>query len=176
MMMLEAFVFITIPLLAWMIIIYNLLVRDKIRVQMAWSDIEIQLKHRHNLIPKLVDIAKQYAAFESSTLATITELLTRSEESKLVDEIDATETKLDAEIKKLLLLAEAYPDLITNQSFLDLQHNLNTIEEYIERARRDYNYAVRNLNTRITAFPDLLFAKFFRFQPANYFQKDQHKK
>ena len=68
--MLEAFVFITVPLLAWIIIIYNLLVRDKIRVQAGWSDINIQLKRRHDLIPKLVAAMKQYVAFESATLTT----------------------------------------------------------------------------------------------------------
>ena len=69
--MLEAFVFITVPLLAWIIIIYNLLVRDKIRVQAGWSDIDVQLKRRHDLIPKLVAAVKQYAAFKSATLTTV---------------------------------------------------------------------------------------------------------
>jgi LemA protein len=168
--MLEAFVFITVPLLAWIIIIYNLLVRDKIRVQAGWSDIDVQLKRRHDLIPKLVEAVKQYAAFESATLTTITELRTRSEKSNQVDEIGDTEAALDSEIKQMLLLAEAYPDLKANQSFLDLQHNLTNVEEHIQYARRYYNGAVRNLNTRIESFPDLLIAKFFRFQPANYFQ------
>lgn len=170
--MLEAFVFITVSLLVWIIIIYNLLVRDKIRVQAGWSDIDVQLKRRHDLIPKLIDAVKQYAAFESATLTTITELRTRSEKSNLVDEIGNTEATLDSEIKQILLLAEAYPDLKANQSFLDLQHNLTNVEEQIQYARRYYNGAVRNLNTRIDTFPDLLIAKFFRFKPANYFQAD----
>ncbi len=170
--MLEAFVFITVPLLAWIIIIYNLLVRDKIRVQAGWSDIDVQLKRRHDLIPKLVEAVKQYAAFESATLTTITELRTRSEKSNQVDEIGDTEVALDSEIKQILLLAEAYPDLKANQSFLDLQHNLTNVEEHIQYARRYYNGVVRNLNTRIESFPDLLIANFFRIQPANYFQVD----
>ena len=93
--MLEAFLFITIPLLVWIIIIYNLLVRDKIRVQAGWSDIDVQLKRRHDLIPKLVDAVKQYAAFESATLTTITELRTRSEKSNQVGEIG--DYQLDAD-------------------------------------------------------------------------------
>ena len=170
--MLEAFVFITVPILAWIIISYNLLVRDKIRVQAAWSDINVQLKRRHDLIPKLVEAVKQYAAFESATLTTITELRTRSEQSNEISEISDTETALGEEIKKLLILVEAYPDLKSNQSFLDLQHNLTDVENHIQYARRYYNGAVRNLNTRIDSFPDMLLARFFRFQPANYFQAD----
>lgn len=170
--MLEVFVFITVPLLAWIIIIYNLLVRDKIRVQSGWSDIDVQLKRRHDLIPKLIEAVKQYAAFESATLTTITELRSRSEKIHQVEEIGASEAALDSEIKQILLLAEAYPDLKANQSFLDLQHNLTNVEEHIQYARRYYNGAVRNLNTRIESFPDLLIARFFRFQLANYFQAD----
>ena len=170
--MIEVFVFITIPLLVWMIIIYNLLVRDKIRVLTGWSDIDVQLKRRHDLIPKLVEAVKQYAAFESATLTTITELRTRSEKSNQVDEIADTETALESEIKQILVLAEAYPDLKASQSFLDLQHNLTNVEEHIQYARRYYNGAVRNLNTRIETFPDLLIAKFFRYRYANYFQAD----
>ncbi len=139
--MLEAFLFITILLLAWIIIIYNLLVRDKIRVRAGWSDIDVQLKRRHDLIPKLIEAVKQYAAFESATLTTITELRTRSEKSNQVGEIGDTETALLSEIKQILILAEAYPDLKANQSFLDLQHNLTNVEEYIQYARRYYNGA-----------------------------------
>lgn len=105
--MLEVFVFITVPLLAWIIIIYNLLVRDKIRVQSGWSDIDVQLKRRHDLIPKLIEAVKQYAAFESATLTTITELRSRSEKIHQVEEIGASEAALDSEIKQILLLAEA---------------------------------------------------------------------
>ena len=170
--MLEAFVLITVLMLTWLIISYNLLVRDKIRVQAGWSDIDVQLKRRHDLIPKLVEAVKQYAAYESATLTTITELRTRSEQSNHVAEIGDAEAALDSEIKQLLLLAEAYPDLKANQSFLDLQHNLTDVENHIQYARRYYNGAVRNLNTRIDSFPDLLLARFFRFLPANYFQAD----
>ena len=117
--MLEVFVLITIVLLAWLIISYNLLVRDKIRVQAGWSDIDVQLKRRHDLIPKLVEAVKQYATYESATLTTITELRTLSQQSDKIVEISDAETALESEIRQLLLLAEAYPDLKANQSFLD---------------------------------------------------------
>ncbi len=170
--MFEPFLFIFFFALAWFIIIYNLLVRDKIRVETAWSDIDVQLKRRHDLIPKLVEAVKQYAAFESATLQTITELRTRSAQSQQVEEIGKMETELGSEIKQLLLLAEDYPELKANQSFLDLQRNLTDVENHIQYARRYYNGAVRNLNTRIETFPDLIIARFFRFLPANYFQAE----
>ncbi|MEQ8290238.1 MAG: LemA family protein [Gammaproteobacteria bacterium] len=170
--MFEFFLFIFIPLLAWGIIIYNLLVRDKIRVETAWSDIEVQLKRRHDLIPKLIDAVKQYAAFENATMTAITELRTRSEQSQDVKDISMVEKALGHEIKQLLLLAEAYPDLKASQSFLDLQHNLTDVENHIQYARRYYNGSVRNLNIRVESFPDMLFARFFNFKQANYFQAD----
>lgn len=171
-LMFEFFLFIFIPLLAWGIIIYNLLVRDKIRVETAWSDIEVQLKRRHDLIPKLIDAVKQYAAFENATMTAITELRTRSEQSQDVKDISMVEKALGHEIKQLLLLAEAYPDLKASQSFLDLQHNLTDVENHIQYARRYYNGSVRNLNIRVESFPDMLFARFFNFKQANYFQAD----
>lgn len=171
-MMFEFFLFLFIPLLAWGIIIYNLLVRDKIRVETAWSDIDVQLKRRHDLIPKLIEAVKQYAAFENATMTTITELRARSQQSRDVKDISKVETTLDHEIKQLLVLAEAYPDLKANQSYLDLQHNLTDVENHIQYARRYYNGAVRNLNIRIESFPDMYLARFFNFQSANYFQAD----
>lgn len=170
--MFEFFLFIFIPLLAWAIIIYNLLVRDKIRVETAWSDIQVQLKRRHDLIPKLIDAVKQYAAFENATMTTITELRTRSEQCSKVRDVSKVEKALGQELKQLLVLAEAYPDLKASQSFLDLQHNLSDVENHIQYARRYYNGAVRNLNIRVESFPDLLFARFFRFRQADYFQAD----
>ena len=170
--MFEFFLFIFISLLAWCIIIYNLLVRDKVRVETAWSDIDVQLKRRHDLIPKLIDAVKQYAAFENATMVTITELRSLSQKSEDVKDISKVETALDQEIKQLLVLAEAYPDLKANRSFLDLQHNLTDVENHIQYARRYYNGSVRNLNIRIESFPDLFIARFFNFKPANYFQAD----
>ena len=171
-LMFEFFLFIFISLLAWCIIIYNLLVRDKVRVETAWSDIDVQLKRRHDLIPKLIDAVKQYAAFENATMVTITELRSLSQKSEDVKDISKVETALDQEIKQLLVLAEAYPDLKANRSFLDLQHNLTDVENHIQYARRYYNGSVRNLNIRIESFPDLFIARFFNFKPANYFQAD----
>ena len=160
-------------LFAWFIILYNLLVRDKHRVLAAWSDIDVQLKRRHDLIPKLVDAVKQYAAYESATLSAVTALRSNSEETAGVEKKGRIEGELSTKLRQLIALSEHYPDLKANQSFLDLQKNLTEVENNIQYARRYYNGAVRNLNIRVDSFPDMLIAKFFRFIPAEFFDFDE---
>lgn len=156
-------------LFVWGVIIYNRLVRDRNRVLAAWSDISVQLKRRHDLLPKLVAAVKQYAAYEQATLGAVTELRTRSEQVATIAEKGRLETALGAGIQKLLLLAEAYPELKANQSFLALQRDITTVEDHLQYARRYYNGAVRNLNTRIDSFPDLLLARLFGYTHHDYF-------
>ncbi|MDX1519811.1 MAG: LemA family protein [Gammaproteobacteria bacterium] len=151
-------------------VIYNLLVRDRNRVLTAWSDIDVQLKRRHDLIPKLVEAVKQYADYESSTLAHITELRSQSEAVSDIVKKGELETELAGEVKRLIALAEDYPELKANESYLDLQRNLTEVEQHLQYARRYYNGAVRNLNIRVQSFPDLLIAKLFGYRPAQYFQ------
>lgn len=151
----------------WVVFAYNRLVRDRTRVQTAWSDIDVQLKRRHDLIPKLVEAVRQYAAFESATLAAVTTLRTNAGADPAAT--GAAENELSAQVTKLLAVAEAYPDLKANESFLDLQRNLTDVEQHIQYARRYYNGAVRNLNIRVDSFPDSLIARAFGFQPATFF-------
>jgi LemA protein len=158
--------------LVWGIFIYNRLVGDKNRVLSAWSDIDVQLKRRHDLIPKLVDAVKGYAAYESATLAEVTELRSRSEQSGNVAEIGGVETQLAGRVRHLVALAEDYPDLKADDAFLALQKDLTDVENTIQYARRYYNGAVRMLNTRIDSFPDTLVARIFRFISADYFELD----
>ena len=160
-------------IIAWFIIIYNLFVRDKNRVLAAWSDIDVQLKRRHDLIPKLIAAVKQYAAYESATLSAIVTLRTESEKTEGAEMKGQIEADLGRKLHQLIALAEDYPDLKANESFLDLQNNLTDVENNIQYARRYYNGAVRNLNTRIDTFPDLLIAKLFHFVPAEYFDFEQ---
>ncbi|GAB4347184.1 MAG: LemA family protein [Gammaproteobacteria bacterium] len=157
-------------LLVWGIVIYNLFVRDRNRVLAAWSDIDVQLKRRHDLIPKLVEAVKQYAAYEQATLSAITELRLQAEQTRDLQQLAVTESRIGSGLQKLVALAEAYPDLKASTVFLDLQQQLTDVENHIQYARRYYNGAVRNLNTRIDSFPDTLIAKAFRFQPADYFE------
>ena len=161
-----------IGLLVWAVAIYNLLVRDRARVLAAWSDIDVQLKRRHDLIPKLIDAVRQYAAYEQATLTTVTELRVEAERTQDVSRLAATEGQIGSGLRKLIALAEQYPDLKANQSFLDLQQQLSAVEDHIQYARRYYNGAVRNLNTRIDSFPDTLIAGSFRFRPAAYFEME----
>ena len=158
--------------LLWGIVIYNRLVRDKNRVLAAWSDIDVQLKRRYDLIPKLVDAVRQYAEYEQATLATLVELRNRSEHTDSVSEKGRLEGSLGGRLKRLLALAENYPDLKANQSFLALQQDLTDVETHIQYARRYYNGAVRNLNVRIDSVPDLVVARLFRFTPRDFFELD----
>ncbi len=161
-----------VAFLAWGVIIYNRLVGDKNRVLSAWSDIDVQLKRRHDLIPKLVDAVRHYAAYESATLTEVTELRTRSRQSDSIAEIGGVESQLAGRVRHLVALAEDYPDLKADDAFLTLQKDLTDVENTIQYARRYYNGAVRMLNTRIDSFPDTLVAGMFRFIKADYFEID----
>ena len=166
------FVFL-VAVITWLVIIYNLFVRDKNRVLAAWSDIDVQLKRRHDLIPKLIDAVKQYADYESSTLSAITMLRSESADASGIEKKGKIESQLSTKLHQLIALAEDYPDLKANQSFLDLQKNLTDVENHIQYARRYYNGAVRNLNIRVDSFPDMFIARFFRFIPAEFFDFDE---
>ncbi len=157
-------------LLAWAVVIYNRLVRDRNRVDAGWSDIDVQLKRRHDLVPRLVEAVRQYAGYEQATMKAVTALRTESERTERVGRKGELEEGLSDGVRKLIALAEQYPDLKASGNFLDLQKGLVEVEDNIQYARRYYNGAVRNYNTRIESFPDLLIAHTFGFTPRDYFQ------
>ena len=157
-------------LLVWGIIIFNMLIRDRNRVLAAWSDIDVQLTRRHDLIPNLTKIVKEYASYERSTITAVTELRAQSLTLSDVTEKGKVESELESKLHKLIAVAENYPDLKANKTFLDLQTQLTEVENQIQYARRYYNGAVRNFNTRIEKFPDLLVARCFSFLAARYFE------
>ncbi|MCW8908018.1 MAG: LemA family protein [Sedimenticola sp.] len=159
-----------LPLVVWAIVIYNKLVRDRNRVLAAWSDIDVQLKRRHDLVPKLVEAIRQYADFERSTLDHITHLRSAAGAARTPQERERLEVDLSDQVRSLLLLAEAYPELKSGEQYLQLLQQLSEVENHIQYARRYYNGAVRNLNVRIDSFPDLLIARLFRFLPARFFE------
>jgi len=161
----------------WLISIYNRFVRLKNQVDAAWSDISVQLKRRHDLIPKLVEVVQQYAQYEQAVLTRVTAL--RSESKKLEDmsepdlnKAGAVEKDLAEQVKQLIILAEDYPDLKASQHFIQLQTDLSMVEDTLQHARRFYNGAVRLLNTRIDTFPDLIIARIFQYHYRQYFQMD----
>jgi LemA protein len=166
----EITLLILLPLLIWAVILYNKLVRDKNHVLAAWSDIDVQLKRRHDLIPKLVQAVQVYADYEQNTLSHITHLRQSAAATSETQERARMESELSAQVKSLLLLAEDYPDLKAGEQFLDLLAQLSDVENHIQYARRYYNGAVRNLNVRIDSFPDLIIARSFQFQPARFFE------
>ncbi len=155
------------------IFIYNRLVRDRNRVLAAWSDIDVQLKRRHDLLPKLIEAVKRYTAYEQATLSAVVELRGRAVTATGIRERGNLERELGDGIQRLLAIAESYPDLKANQNFLDLQRNISVVEDHIQYARRYYNGAVRNLNIRIDSFPDLLIARVFGYRYAEYFANEK---
>ena len=154
---------------AWM---YNRLVRDRNQVAAAWSDIDVQLKRRHDLVPRLVTAVKAYADFEKATLIAVTELRSRSIAAERLPEKAALEDAMQAGLHKLVVLAEAYPDLKADNNFLQLQADLTDTEDKIQYARRFYNGAVRMFNTRVQSFPHLLLARPLGFKAAEFFVVD----
>jgi len=167
------FVVAAIIITAFVVMLYNRLVAAHHRVLAAWSDIDVQLKRRHDLIPKLVDAVKQYVDYEQAVLTTVVELRNRSDELTAVTDKAEVERNLGRGIHKLLALAEAYPDLKANQNFLQLQKDITEVEDNIQYARRYYNGAVKVLNVRVESFPDNLVAKLFRFYMADYFDMEE---
>lgn len=155
------------------IVIYNRLVEYRNTSHAAWSDIDVQLKRRHDLVPKLVDAVRQYAAYEQSTLTAVTELRSQSDRLQDPEEKGRLESALGTELHRLIAVAEAYPELQADQNFLSLQNDISMVEQDIQHARRFYNGAIRLLNTQIDTFPDLLIARLFGFQHGHYFQMDE---
>jgi LemA protein len=157
------------------IFLFNRLVRDRNRVRAAWSDIDVQLTRRHELVPRLVEAVRAYAAHERSTMTAVTELRNQSTAARGLADKAGLEEQLEAGLRKLILLAEAYPDLKANQNFLELQNELVEIEDHLQYARRFYNGAVRIFNTRIETVPDVAVATLLRFQPAEFFAAGNRK-
>jgi len=164
---------IVIALLIWGIIIYNRLIADRNRIRAAWSDVDVQLKRRHDLIPQLVELVKSYSNYERTTLEDITALRTRSEVANRVGEIGDIESQLGNKVTEVIARVEDYPDLKASESFLSLQENLTDVEDHIQYARRYYNGAVRIINTRINVFPELIVARMFKFVPEDFFQIEE---
>lgn len=152
------------------ILLFNRLVADRNQARAAWSDIDVQLTRRHDLTPQLVTAVQAYADYERATLATVTELRTRAGAAVALADRARLEDELGQQIERLLALAERYPDLKASANFLQLQRDLVAIEDHLQYARRFYNGAVRQLNTRIERFPDLLVARLSGFSRMQFFE------
>jgi len=157
-------------LAAFVIGIYNKLVKNKNLVDEGWSGIDTQLKRRSNLIPNLIETVKGYARHERDALEAVTNMRTRAMSTTDVAERGQAEGMLSAALGKLFAVAEAYPDLKANENFIGLQDDLGEIENEIQLARRYYNGTVRNMNVLVESFPSNIVAGFFSFAKANFFE------
>ncbi len=160
----------------YLIYIYNRLVSLRQSADAAWSDIDVQLKRRYNLIPALVDTVKGYKDYEAETLEKVIKARQLGLSATTVKEHEQADNMLTQALGKLFALAEAYPDLKANVNFLDLQQQLSQIEDAIQNARRYYNAVVRDYNTRIESFPDVLIAQRYHFRPKEFFELEESEK
>jgi LemA protein len=160
-----------VVLVLWVIMIYNGLVAMRQRVNQAFSDIDVQTKQRHDLIPNLVETVKGYASHERGTLEAVVQARNAAVAAPAgnVAAQAAAENVLTGTLRQLFALSEAYPDLKANQNFQQLQAELSDLENKIAAARRFFNNAVQEYNTGIQQFPAALFAGSLGFQPKEFF-------
>jgi len=160
-----------VVLVAVAAVLYNRLIRSRNRVDTAWSDIDVQLQRRHDLIPNLVKAVDQYAGYERATLEAVTELRAEAARVTGVDARGKLEEELGSGVQRLIALAENYPDLKANENFLNLQQELAETENYLQFARRYYNGSVRDFNTMTETVPSNVIANVFKFEARSFFQK-----
>jgi LemA protein len=163
---------------AWLIALYNSLIRGKNRVDEAWSDISVQLKRRYDLIPNLVETVKGYAAHEKEAFENVVNARARAmgvEGGSSMAKAEA-ENMLTGALKSIFALAEAYPDLKANQNFLELQRELSDTENKIMASRRFYNGNVRDFNTSLQVFPTNIINGLLKFKAYDFFQAAEDEK
>ena len=155
--------------LLWLMFGYNGLVRRRNRVDGAWSQIDVQLKRRHDLIPNLVETVKGYAAHERGTFEAVTNARANAINAQGPEQQAQAENALTGALKSLFAVAEAYPDLKANQNFLNLQEEVTSTEDRIAYARQFYNDSVVSYNTKIQQFPTVILASTFNFDRRELF-------
>ena len=151
-------------------IIFNGFITKRNKVKSAWSDVDIQLKKRYDLVPQLVTIVKGYTQHEKSTLKNVTELRTKAINADSIKEQGVSENQLSQGLKSIFAVSENYPDLKANKNFLQLQTALFAIENTIQMSRRYYNGSVKEFNNKLETFPNNIFAKIFHFESAPFFE------
>lgn len=160
----------------WVISVYNGLIRLKNRVDEAWSDIDVQLKRRHDLIPNLINTVKGYATHEKELFERVTQARTAAIGAQNPEEQAKAENMLSDTLKSLFAVAENYPDLKANENFLELQRELSDTENKIQAARRFYNGNVRDFNTKIQVFPNNIIAGALKFTEREFFEAQEEEK
>ncbi|HEX7959813.1 MAG TPA: LemA family protein [Terriglobales bacterium] len=163
-------VLVIVGLILLAIILYNGLAQLRVRADSAWSDINVQLKRRHDLIPNLVETVKGYAAHEKGTFENIAKYRSAAMSASTPAEKSQAEGQLTQALRGLLAVAENYPQLQASQQFTSLQGSLSEIEDAIQNSRRYYNAVVRDLNTKVVTFPSNIVAGMFGFQQRQFFE------
>jgi len=161
---------IIVLLIISMIAMYNSLIRLRNQVKNAWSQIDVQLKRRHDLIPNLVETAKGYMKHERETLEEITKARSQAVQASSVSEQGEAEGRLNDALSQFYLVVENYPDLKANQNFLALQEELTSTENKVSFARQYYNDEVLKYNTKIQSFPTNILAGMFNFEESDFFE------
>lgn len=165
-------VLLVLGLVLWAISIYNQLQRLRIAGQGAFADIDVQLRRRHDLIPNLVETVKGYATHERETLDAVIAARAKATSATVISDKIAAEGQLTQALGRLMAVAEAYPDLKANQSFLQLQGELGSTENQIARSRGGYNSAVGRYNEALVVFPNNMLAGLFRFEALPFFKEE----
>jgi LemA protein len=160
----------------WIIAVYNGLIKLKNRTDEAWSDIDVQLKRRYDLIPNLINTVKGYAAHEKEVFERVTEARTKAMGAGTAAGKAQAENMLSNTLKSLLAVAENYPELKANQNFLELQRELADTENKIQAARRFYNSNVRDFNIKIGIFPSNIIAGTLKFTKREFFEAEEKEK
>lgn len=153
----------------WFIFAYNGFIRVRNRVREAWSDINVQLKRRHDLIPNLVNTVKGYMSHEQKVFESVSEARSRAMGAQSKEDLAQAENQLSQTLKTLFAVSENYPELKANANFLELQRELADTENKIQAARRFYNGMVMEMNTRVQSFPSNLIAGIFGFKQEEFF-------
>ncbi len=157
-------------LAAWAMFAFNRLVRLRNQVKAGWSDIDVQLMRRHDLVPRLVEAVRAYAGHEQAVLERVTELRSQAMATTSPSRLAGLEQAIEQDVARLLVIKEAYPELKASENFLALQRDLVDVEDHLQYARRFYNGAVRELNDGVQRFPDLLVARALGFAEAEFFK------
>jgi LemA protein len=155
------------------VVMYNGLVRSRLRVREAWSGIDVQLKRRASLIPNIVETVKGYAAHERETFEAVTEARARLQQAGTPAQAAEANNQLTQTLRSLFAVAEQYPDLKANQNFLDLQRELADTEDKIAYARQFYNTNVLSYNAKIETFPSVILAGMFGFKSSEFFEAEE---
>ncbi len=167
---------IVILLVIWVTVGYNGLVRSRMQTQEAWSQIDVQLKRRNDLIPNLLETVKGYAKYEQSTLEKVTELRSKVANASTPNEAMKASGALGKQMASILAVAESYPDLKANQNFLKLQEELTNTENKISYSRQLFNSTTANYNVKLETFPSNLIAGLFGFKAKEFLETPEEEK